>query len=453
MPVVVVGAGPVGLFSAMALARRGHEVSVVDRDGGPRPGQSWARRGVMQFQHPHAFRPQVVSTLAQELPDVLDRIVEAGGILARIAGAPEFVRGLQCRRATLERVLWEAAAREPRLSLRTGHVEAFVGSAGQIAGVVVDGGTVDADLVVCAAGRGGRIAGDGRAPAEGGSCGFGYVSRMYRARPGVDVPECGVPMGSLYDGYLAIAFPQDDRTVSALIVRASSDTVLAELRRTECYEAAVRHVPQLAPWTDPQRFTPITPVLPGGGLTNTYRSQLTADGTVPLTGLFFVGDATCTTNPAAGRGTTLGLLQAQQLLALLDDSRPRADVATALDAWCGEHIRPWYDDHVHWDATLLRRWSGADIDLDARIPSDVISTAAEVLPDIAPAAGMYAAMMAPPSVLVPYEEPVRALLRTGWRPPAAAGPSRDELANVVAAATITGTGSDCRPARTAAVVG
>lgn len=35
MRVIVVGAGPIGLFSGMALARRGHDVTIVDRDGGP----------------------------------------------------------------------------------------------------------------------------------------------------------------------------------------------------------------------------------------------------------------------------------------------------------------------------------------------------------------------------------------------------------------------------------
>ncbi len=434
MRVVVVGAGPVGLFSGMALARRGHEVIVVDRDPGPTAGREWVRRGVMQFHHPHAFRPQVVDTLAQELPDVLDAVVTAGGILARIDGAPDVVRGLQSRRVTVERALWTAAASEPALSLRTGHVDAFVGAGGRVTGVIVNGVTVDADLVVSAAGRAGRIAGDGRAPAEGGSCGFSYVSRMYRALPGVDVPESGVPMGSLYDGYLAIAFPQDDQTVSALIVRASSDTLLAELRRTECYEKVVRHIPQLAPWTDPTPFTPITAVMPGGGLTNTYRSQLAPDGSVPLPGLFFIGDATCTTNPAAGRGVTLGLLQAHRLLTLLDESRSMTDVALVLDAWCSEQIRPWFDDHVYWDATLLRRWSGDDLDVDTRIPSDVICAAAGALPEIASAAALYSGMLALPTALSPFQEPTQALLRTGWRPPLAPGPSREELADVVRAA-------------------
>ncbi len=50
---VVAGAGPTGLYTAVALARRGHQVTVIDRDPGPAGGQWWDRKGVMQFHHPH----------------------------------------------------------------------------------------------------------------------------------------------------------------------------------------------------------------------------------------------------------------------------------------------------------------------------------------------------------------------------------------------------------------
>ena len=78
MRVVVVGAGPTGLFTAMVLARRGHEVTVVDRDPGPQHDGSWSRRGVMQFHHPHAFRAQVVEALQAELPHVWQDLLVAG---------------------------------------------------------------------------------------------------------------------------------------------------------------------------------------------------------------------------------------------------------------------------------------------------------------------------------------------------------------------------------------
>jgi 2-polyprenyl-6-methoxyphenol hydroxylase-like FAD-dependent oxidoreductase len=46
MRAVIVGAGPTGLYTAIALARRGHEIAVIDRDPGPGDDQWWDRRGV-----------------------------------------------------------------------------------------------------------------------------------------------------------------------------------------------------------------------------------------------------------------------------------------------------------------------------------------------------------------------------------------------------------------------
>ena len=97
MRVVVVGAGPTGLFTAMALARRGHEVTVVDRDPGPQPDGSWSRRGVMQFHHPHAFRAQVVEALRAELPEVWSGLLTAGAqpiVVPNGSGGPEQVMGM-----------------------------------------------------------------------------------------------------------------------------------------------------------------------------------------------------------------------------------------------------------------------------------------------------------------------------------------------------------------------
>lgn len=432
MRVVVIGAGPVGTFCALALARRGCDVVAVDRDPGPPGTGAWTRRGVMQFAHPHFFRPAVREALLELLPDVWAALLRAGGVPARLDGMPEATAGLACRRSTFERTIRAVARQEPRLTVRTGHAERISTSRGRVTGVVVDGATVAADLVIVATGRGGRLADELRAPADGGSCGFSYVSRMYRARPGAEAPTGG-PMGALYRGYLAIVFPQDDRTLSTLLVRASTDDRLALLRHQDCFDAVAALVPRLAPWTDPARVTPITGVLAGGGLTNSYRGQLDTRGRVPVSGLFFVGDAVCTTNPAAGRGVALGLGQARALIGMLGGARAdHREVAHRFDAWCTAMIRPWFEDHVYWDASLLRRFRGEDIDPDARIPSDVVCAAAAVDPTIWPAAAPYLGMLALPSVLdgAPREK-ARALLRTGWRPPIDDGPTRDELAEVL----------------------
>ena len=432
MRVIVIGGGPVGMFCAMTLARRGDEVTVVDRDPGPSASGPWARRGVMQYLLPHFFRSIVRETMTAELPDVWQAILDAGGIEASRDGLPAFVQ-LQCRRSTFERAVWTAAAREPRLTLRTGHADGLVAGGGRVTGVVVDGVAVDADRVIVAAGRAGRLAGDTRAPAEGGSCGFSYVARMYRARPGAEVPVSWVPLGATYRGYLAIVFPQDGQTLSVLIVRPSADRALADLRHADRFDAVVPLIPQLAPWVDPARFEPITGVMAGAGLTNTYQGQLDEQGRPVAAGVFFAGDAVCTTNPAAGRGVALGLRQAGALLAALAqrDADPH-DAAERFDAWCAANIRPWYEDHVYWDATLLRRLAGEDIDTEARIPSDVICAAAEADPGMRPVVGPFMSMEAPPAVLDSVADRARAVLRSGWRPAFADGPSRDELAAVLA---------------------
>lgn len=426
--IVVVGAGPVGLYFAIVRARRGDDVIVVDRDAGPDATGNWARRGLMQFHHPHFFRPTVRQVFEQGAPDLWDAVVAAGGVPARPPGAPEFVTGLQSRRSTFERAIRAVAQAEPGVTMRTGHARLVQVTAGRVSGVVIDGATVEADLVVDASGRAGRLTDTLRPAGAGGPCGFSYVSRMYRViddRAAAELAAASLPLGRIYDGYLVIVFPQDARTLSALIVRASADEDLARVRHRPVFEAVAAAIPHLAQWTEPGRFEPITDVLPGGGLTNTFRGQPRQ-----VRGLYCLGDSVSTTNPAAGRGVSLGLWQAQALLGLIDDEP--ADATEALDHWCVQNIKPWYEDHVHWDATLLQRWRGEDVDLDGRIPSDLICAAAEVDPSLTPIVMPYLAMAAPPGCLEPGADRTRELLRAGWRPPVADGPTRNELADVVA---------------------
>src|SRR4051794_36793042 len=150
MRVAVIGAGPAGLFLGAALALRGHSVTAVDRDPGPGEGGRWERRGVMQFHHAHAFRQTVADALAREVPGALDGWLALGAepIPGGMPGAPEVPMGHRSLRETFERALRAAACATPGFEVRHGHVDAVVEEAGRAAGVVVDGSTYDADVVV-----------------------------------------------------------------------------------------------------------------------------------------------------------------------------------------------------------------------------------------------------------------------------------------------------------------
>ncbi|WP_198029111.1 NAD(P)/FAD-dependent oxidoreductase [Actinoplanes sp. N902-109] len=220
--VAIAGAGPTGLWTGLVLARRGHDVTIVDRDPGPAPDGSWDRRGVMQFHHPHGVRQQVVDALDAELPDVKTSMVTAGAEVSTRDGQPA---GLRTRRSTFERVLRAAAVAEPGVTLRQGTAEAVLCAGDRAAGLRVSGAELPADLVINATGRAGRLAEDLRAPEEAADCGVSYVSRQYELLPGAEPGEISSPVGLIrrFDGYLAVVFLQDAGTVSVVLTRLSDD--------------------------------------------------------------------------------------------------------------------------------------------------------------------------------------------------------------------------------------
>jgi hypothetical protein len=297
--------------------------------------------------------------------------------------------------------------------------------------VSIEGARVDADLVISVTGRTSPLGHEFRGQPEGGNCGFGYVSRMFRTRNGEPVTDLAVPTFVEANGYFAGALPQDDGTLSTIIVRPVADAALVGTRENAGYDAACRAIPLLHEWTNPERFEPITDALIGGGLTNTYFIQGPEHGTPPARGLFFLGDAACTTNPAAGRGVSLGLLGACQLLSLLDDtSVDMDDKSRAFDDWAEANLRPWFRDHVEADAESLRRFAGEDIDPDGPISSQLTVAAAEVDQELKFPVALYLGMVATPDTLKPLAPRVRELLRSGWRPPFT-GPSAAEVAEAV----------------------
>ena len=382
--IIVVGAGVVGLGAAMLLARDGHQVVVLERDpAGPPddPSQAWERwqrPGLNQFHMAHAFLGGFRTVLDAELPEVSEALQTAGGLRLNFVRdvMPEAMTGgwrdgdecyewLTGRRPVVEAVVAAAAESTPGVQIRRGTAvaELIGGPSAQpgiphVTGVRTKAGeSILADLVVDMSGRRSALptwlASLGARPVaeELDDSGFVYYGRHFRPADGTQPPMIG-PASIDWGTITSLTLPADNGTWSVVLVTGSKDTALRPLREAARWEAVGRSLPLIAHWLDGIPIDEGVQVM--ARLEDRYRGFV-ADGRPAATGVVAVADAWACSNPANGRGASIGMLHAltlrDQLRAVgLDDPAAFAD---AFHAATAETVEPWYRDTLAFDRHRL----------------------------------------------------------------------------------------------------
>ncbi len=474
--IAVVGGGMAGLLAALMLARDGHRVTVFERDDTDVPDTAneafdeWDRRGAPHARQSHAILARLRRILRERAPDVLDALAEQGATELSVERIlpPDIVDReprpgdedlvlLCCRRLTIEWVLRKAVTSEPNVTWRGG-----VGVAGLLAdGTDVrglrleDGTTIDADLVVMGGGRNApvlewiaELGGAVQPIEEQSDAGIIYLSRFYQLRDGQELPLLTKDGAGGDLGYVAFAgFYGDNRTFSITFGVPTGDRELMAMRDEAAWEAAIRTLTPLGPWTSDGLADPITGVESMARLRNRIR-RFVVDGEPVVTGAVVIGDAVVGTNPWYGKGCSLAGIAAAALSdALRANGRDRKALALAMDAAVRADLEPHYVMAVRQDADRMKLHAamheGSEPDPVALATRDFILNG--LIPASRIDADVYRAffrafnMLDTPEALMSDPKVITASMQAhatkDERPPAPKlGPERDEFLAVMASA-------------------
>jgi len=130
--VVVLGAGVSGLAAGLALARAGHEVTLVERDqvvvGEALDAPDWTRGGIPHFLQAHAFTSRGRCELRAMFPDVYRALLDAGAddidlrpkLHGELRSGDDELAILGVRRPLIEWALRRAIVAEPGVIIESG---------------------------------------------------------------------------------------------------------------------------------------------------------------------------------------------------------------------------------------------------------------------------------------------------------------------------------------------
>lgn len=408
--VLIVGCGIAGMAAALALARRGMAVTLVERDPPPPPGDAdaaffdWPRQGALQFRHPHAFLGLMCNLLADHYPDLLDALYAAGArrldfkamlppnLARRYRPKPgdEAIWGLLARRAVFEPTLRRYVQTVDNIEIINNvTIDGLIADSAtqpiQVQGVKVrrdcvaaHGPELRADLVIDASGRTSKfprwLAASGAAmEEENEDAEIVYYTRHYRRRPGVEEPPRGGKHRGNGDlGYIKYGvFPGDNRHFAIIVCLHYDETRLrAAVKDGAKFDAICRSIPGLAPWlaSNPEATTPPF----GIGDIRGVRRRYLKDGNPQALSFFAVGDAALRTNPLYGRGCSTGILHAELLAETLAETANPRQRALAFEQRTEAELGPIFKASRAEDRNGIRRSKAA---LEDQLLDEADSTA------------------------------------------------------------------------------
>lgn len=384
--VVVVGAGIAGLGAAMALAREGREVTILDRDPPPPANvevafDTWERKGVTQLRHSHVFLGRLVSLIRDKHPRLHRMLHDAGAREFDCeAGLPPLLRSqykpeksdadlafLFSRRTTLEHVMRAYVESLPRVTFVTeAIVRALTLEGKSVTGVVVEredkpAETFRADSVIDASGRNTVLIDWLRNRGfvfdeESNPAGILYFTRHYRLRDGQEEPPRDSTPGAGDLGYIKYGvFAADNRHFSiTLAVPEIENALRAAVVKPETFDAVCARIPGCGRWTDPARADPVTKVFGMGNLHNVWR-RFVRNGEPEVLNFYAVGDASQRTNPLYGRGCSSAVMHAHLLGDIFDATPDARQRALTFAKQTQRDLRPFWNVIVKQDLGAIRR--------------------------------------------------------------------------------------------------
>ena len=373
--VAVIGAGFAGLATSLFLARRGHSISLIEKDEEAPPDDpeacfaEWTRRGVAQARQPHLILTRGNRILQDETPGALAAFADAGANLMtnfaeRVAPDDrDAVFFVASRRLPMEAALRRAALAVDAVELVRGEVEGLIArddGAGPplVSGVrLADGSRIESHLVVDASGRWSKaqdwLAALGAEPAVDASqdLQFCYLSQWRRKRPGAAFPPGFMPLTVNAPYAPFICFPADGGVFAITTAVSLNDPLRGKLRRAEAFERVAGSIEAFAPWL--AETDPITEPQVMARIENRWRSLL-RKGRPVVRGFALVGDSAIHTNPTFGRGVSFACVQALRLAEALDEGDPAsAAFVRDFETWREAELMGWFQAQVAADGRRL----------------------------------------------------------------------------------------------------